>query len=45
MGLLSEVLKASLNKKVKLSSHMPWRHMGGVEGELLLILNLGTRCG
>jgi hypothetical protein len=34
----------SLNKqvKVKLSRYMPWRHMGGEEVQLLLILNLGT---
>jgi hypothetical protein len=24
---------------------MPWRHMGGEEGKLLIILNLGTRWG
>jgi hypothetical protein len=29
--------------KVKLSRYMPWRHMGGEEEELLLILNLGAR--
>jgi hypothetical protein len=29
--------------KVKLSCYMPWRHMGGEEVQLLLILNLGIR--
>jgi hypothetical protein len=33
----------TLKKKVKLSRYMPWRHMGGEEIQLLLILNLGTR--
>jgi hypothetical protein len=33
------------SKKVKQSRYTPWRHMGGEEGELLLILNLGTRWG
>jgi hypothetical protein len=32
-------------KKVKLSRYTPWRHMGGGEVQLLLILNLGTRWG
>jgi hypothetical protein len=31
--------------KVKLSRYTPWRHMGGEEVKLLLILNLGTRWG
>jgi hypothetical protein len=31
--------------KVKLSRYTPWRHMGGKEVWLLLILNLGTRWG
>jgi hypothetical protein len=31
--------------KVKLSRYTPWRHMGGEEVQLLLILNLGTRWG
>jgi hypothetical protein len=31
--------------KVKLSRYMPWRHMGGKEEKLLLILNLSTRWG
>jgi hypothetical protein len=48
------VLSSSLNplhntykvkKKVKLSRYTPWRHMGGEEVQLLLILNLGTRWG
>jgi hypothetical protein len=36
---------AKPNKKVKLSCYMPWRHMGGEEVSLLLILNLGSRWG
>jgi hypothetical protein len=31
--------------KVKLSRYTPWRHTGGEEVQLLLILNLGTRWG
>jgi hypothetical protein len=31
--------------KLKLSRYTPWRHMGGEEVYLLLILNLGTRWG
>jgi hypothetical protein len=31
--------------KKKLSRYTPWRHMGGEEVQLLLILNLGTRWG
>jgi hypothetical protein len=34
-----------VSKKVKWSRHMPWRHMGGEEVQLLLVLNLGTRWG
>jgi hypothetical protein len=32
-------------KKLKVSRYMSWRHMGGEEVSLLLILNLGTRWG
>jgi hypothetical protein len=31
--------------KGKLSCYMPWRHLGGEEVQLLLILDLGTRWG
>jgi hypothetical protein len=30
---------------IKLSRYTPWRHMGGEEVQLLLILKLGTRWG
>jgi hypothetical protein len=32
-------------KKLKLSHYMPWRHLGGEDVQLLLILDLGTRWG
>jgi hypothetical protein len=35
----------SVKKKGKLSRYTPWRHMGGKEIQLPLILNLGTRWG
>jgi hypothetical protein len=34
-----------LLQKVKLSRYTPWRHLGGEEVQLLLILNLSTRWG
>jgi hypothetical protein len=43
--LQSFFLICSKVKKIKLSRYTPWRHMGGEEVSLLLILNLGTRWG
>jgi hypothetical protein len=40
-----DLIKAGYGKKVKLSRYTPWRHIGGDEVQLLLILNLGTRWG
>jgi hypothetical protein len=43
---LEEIGSVDLSKKkVKLSRYRPWRHKGGEEEKLLLILNLGTRWG
>jgi hypothetical protein len=37
--------EGKVKKKVKLSRYKPWRHMGGEEVQLLLILNIGARWG
>jgi hypothetical protein len=41
----SVILRTFVVIKVKQSHYMPWRHMGGEEVQLLLILNLSTRGG